>query len=72
MVKGRLSPMTSPTPKTETRIPSLGHGMGVGAKAPAKVYTGTEMLGITVLHKSCLQPVFTKDQAVEAAQMRRN
>ena len=36
-----------------------------------KVYTGTEIIGVTVLHKSCLQPVFNQQQAIDAASMRR-
>ena len=34
-------------------------------------YTGDNMLGITIVHKSCLQPVFNQEEAVAAAQMRR-
>jgi len=34
-------------------------------------YTGTEVLGVAVLHKSCLQPIFNKKAAIETAQMRR-
>jgi hypothetical protein len=29
------------------------------------------MLGITIVHKSCLQPVFSQQAAVDAASMRR-
>jgi hypothetical protein len=46
-------------------------GGNTALKAP-KVYTGTEVLGVAVLHKSCLQPIFNKEAAVETAQMRRN
>lgn len=52
-------------------IKSLGQDNGVAALAPAKVYTGNDILGITVIHKSCLQPVFSKQAAVDAASMRR-
>ena len=34
-------------------------------------YTGSEMLGISIIHKSCLQPVFSIEAAVDAANMRR-
>lgn len=37
----------------------------------AKVYTGTEMIGIAIIHKSCLQPVFSREAATDTAQMRR-
>ncbi len=35
------------------------------------VYTGTEMIGISIIHKSCLQPIFSIEAAVDAASMRR-
>lgn len=41
---------------------------------PAKAipqYTGDRLLGIAIMHKSCLQPVFSEEQARESAQMRR-
>ena len=53
------------------RIPSGGDKVG---NAPAKFipeYTGTEMLGISIIHKSCLQPIFSKQAAIDAANMRR-
>lgn len=34
-------------------------------------YTGSAVLGITIIHKSCLQPVFNQQQAIDAATMRR-
>lgn len=43
------------------------------AKANTNVYTGEQkLLGISTLHKSCLQPVFDKQTAIDNAQMRRN
>jgi hypothetical protein len=44
---------------------------GVAVRAPDKVYTGTECIGIAVQHKSCLQPIFNKESAKESAKMRR-
>ena len=44
---------------------------GPVSSKPSPTYTGTEMIGITVLHKSCLQPVFNKESAEDAAKMRR-
>jgi len=35
------------------------------------MYTGSNVVGITILHKSCLQPVFSKEAAIDAAKMRR-
>ena len=55
---------------TSSRIPSkvtAGH-----STAPIhRVYTGDQVLGITIVHKSCLQPVFNQQEAIDAAQMRR-
>jgi len=61
---------TPPGRSTSTHIPSRDTG-GNATLAPAKVYTGSEMIGVTVLHKSCLQPVFSKQDAIDAAKMRR-
>ena len=63
--------LTTPPGRTNTHhIPSRNTG-GNAALAPAKVYTGDKVLGVTVLHKSCLQPVFSKQDAIDAAKMRR-
>lgn len=44
-----------------------------GSTAPkeGQEYTGTEMLGIALMHKSCFQPVFSEQAAKDSAQMRR-
>jgi hypothetical protein len=36
-----------------------------------QTYTGDQMIGICVMHKSCLQPVFNQQAAEDAAKMRR-
>lgn len=69
-------PWASPPPyRRETeRPPSLSPADRPGAhaaKAVSNRYTGTECLGVTVLHKSCLQPVFNQQSAIDAARMRR-
>lgn len=38
---------------------------------PSPVYTGTKMLGIGQLHKSNAVPVFSTDEAIDIARMRR-
>jgi hypothetical protein len=59
-------------PGRETKhVPSRGDGLGNAALAPAKVYTGTEMLGIGQLHKSNAVPVFRAQDAEDIAHMRR-
>ena len=41
------------------------------AKPAPKVYTGTEITGIAVMHKSNAVPIRGKEQAIEIARMRR-
>ncbi len=55
----------------EPRLPSLVTSIGNATKAEPKVYTGDKMIGIVVQHKSCLQPVFSQEAAIESATMRR-
>jgi len=59
------------TPRHTTRPPSLVTPGGSTALKPIPQYTGTEMIGISIIHKSCLQPVFNQQAAVDAASMRR-
>ena len=45
-----------------------------GGSAPKKespVYTGTAILGMSAMHKSNIVPVFSQEQAVDIAKMRR-
>ena len=55
----------------QPHIPSLDSGIGNATKSETQMYTGTNVVGITILHKSCLQPVFSKEAAIDAAKMRR-
>ncbi len=59
------------TPRNTTKPPSLVTPGGSTALKAAKVYTGDKMIGIAIIHKSCLQPVFSKEAATDTAQMRR-
>lgn len=63
--------LSSPENRSTKHIKSVGSGVGVATLAPAKVYSGDKVLGVTVLHKSCLQPVFNQQAAKDAAKMRR-
>lgn len=65
-------PKMSPPPGRETQhIPSLPFTAGPCVKPADKVYTGTKMKGIGTLHKSNAVPVFTDEEAVDIAKMRR-
>lgn len=44
---------------------------GAVSSKPSPQYTGNAVMGITILHKSCLQPVFNQQEAIDAATMRR-
>jgi hypothetical protein len=46
---------------------TVGNGF---TKAP-NVYTGNKLLGIATMHKSNMVPVFSKEDAIEIASMRR-
>lgn len=66
-----LTPRVPPG-RESPKIPSLDTWVtgAVTTKKPEQ-YTGNNLLGITIVHKSCLQPVFNKEQAEDAAKMRR-
>jgi len=64
--------LSAPAGRGDTRhIPSLNSGGGVATLAPAKVYTGNEMIGVGQLHKSNAIPIFRKEDAQDLAKMRR-
>jgi len=52
-------------------IKSLTTHGGTATLAPAKVYTGSDMIGIGQLHKSNAIPIFRKSDAEDLAKMRR-
>jgi hypothetical protein len=53
------------------RIPSRDSGGGVATLPAPKVYTGTMVKGIATMHKSNAVPVFSDEEAVDIARMRR-
>jgi hypothetical protein len=62
---------TPPGRTTSNNIPSRNTGDGIGASKPTQQYTGTKMLGIGVMHKSNSVPIFSDEEAIEIATMRR-
>jgi hypothetical protein len=63
-----------PTPigRTNTHhIKSLNSGAGVAVLKPSPVYTGTKIKGIGTMHKSNAVPIFSDEEAVAIANMRR-
>lgn len=64
--------LSTPVGRTNTNhIPSRNTGDGIASTKPITQYTGNAVLGVTIIHKSCLQPVFNQQEAVDAAKMRR-
>jgi hypothetical protein len=56
---------------TTTHIPSLNTDVCDTSRKEVPKYTGENLLGIAVMHKSNLVPVFKKEQAIEISRMRR-
>ena len=65
-------PKLTPPPGRESgpRIPSRNTGGNATLPAP-KVYTGTKVKGIATMHKSNAVPIFSDEEAVDIAKMRR-
>lgn len=57
---------------TSNHIPSRNTGDGIASSKPVQQYTGTKMKGIGVMHKSNSVPIFSDEEAVAIATMRRN
>ena len=62
---------TPPGRTTSHNIPSRNTGDGIASSKPVPQYTGTKMKGIGVMHKSNSVPIFSDEEAVEIATMRR-
>ena len=72
VVKSNYSFSPAPPPGRETpSYPSHPITTAVAAKKQASTYTGDKMLGVSIVHKSCLQPVFSETEAKDFASMRR-
>ena len=76
MPRGAFRPLQAgpiyPPGREPAAIPSRPDTPGAVASRPAdKVYTGTKIKGIGTLHKSNAVPVFTDEEAVDIAHMRR-
>jgi hypothetical protein len=63
--------VTSSYQRSTRSIPSLDTGMGVATKRESPRYTGTMIKGIGTMHKSNAVPIFSDEQAIEIATMRR-
>lgn len=67
-----VSPVATSNIRQTERGSSLNSWItGPVSSKPNQQYTGSNICGIAVQHKSCLQPVFNKQEAIESATMRR-
>jgi len=67
-----LRPRIPPGRNTTQNIPSVDTGhRGAVSSRPNQQYTGDAVVGIAIMHKSCLQPVFSQEAAIDSAHMRR-
>jgi hypothetical protein len=65
-------PSYAPPPGRETKkIGSLPFTGGPCLKSPEKVYTGDKIKGIGTMHKSNAVPIFSDEEAIDIAKMRR-
>lgn len=65
--------LSTPVGRSNTHhIPSRNTGDGIASSKQTPQYTGTKMLGIGVMHKSNSVPIFSDEEAVNIATMRRN
>ena len=65
--------LTAPVGRTTSNhIPSRNTGEGIASSRPSQQYTGTKMKGIGTMHKSNSVPIFSDEEAVAIATMRRN
>ncbi len=62
--------LTIPEGRSTKHLPSRDTG-GNATLAPAKVYTGTKIKGIGTMHKSNAVPIFSDEEAIAIANMRR-
>lgn len=60
-----------PPGRESTRLPSLETPGGSTSPKETLQYTGDNVLGISLIHKSGFQPIFNKQAAIDAANMRR-
>lgn len=60
-----------PEDRNPRQIASVDSGKGNAVKKTQIQYSGSEVIGIAVMHKSCMQPIFNTEAAKDVAKMRR-
>lgn len=66
-------PIPAVKPGREVERPKSFVTLGsVALKPNSQIYTGDKVKGIGVMHKSSMVPIFTDQEAIDIAKMRRN
>lgn len=65
------SNLAIPAERDAKQYPSVDTGPAVAARRETQKYTGTNMLGVTTMHKSNIVPVFSQEEAQDVSRMRR-
>jgi hypothetical protein len=63
--------LSNPVGRERVVVPSLSTSGGNTAARESMMYSGDKMIGVGMLHKSNLVPVFKADEAKDLASMRR-
>jgi hypothetical protein len=70
--KGRKIKRQEPFRRQTKSYPSLETGIGDCTKQDSLKYTGDKLIGIGMMHKSNLVPIFNDQEAKDISKMRRN
>jgi len=71
IVAKSLTPIAQDRVTSSNKIPSLVTPGGDCNKVTPTMYTGDKVLGIAIMHKSNLVPIFSDEEAVAVSSMRR-
>jgi hypothetical protein len=63
--------LKNPPGRERLELASRNTNGGSTAARESMTYTGDNLLGVSIIHKSCLQPIFNEQAAKDAAGMRR-
>jgi len=63
--------LSNPPGRERVDVPSHHTPGGVASSRQPMMYSGTMVKGVSIVHKSCLQPVFSDQEAKDFAGMRR-
>jgi len=67
----KMTPLELNRERLASNFPSKDSGLGVASKKDVNTYTGDNLIGIGMMHKSNLVPVFKGDEAKDLSSMRR-